>query len=55
LYYFAKFAIVNELLTIKDCRISARGRIGPSQSDAGPHKAAVRSCLQTAMAPIAAR
>jgi len=28
LYYFAKFAIVNELLTIEDRHISARGRIG---------------------------
>jgi len=25
LYYFAKFAIVNELLIIENCRISARG------------------------------
>jgi len=35
LNYFAEFAKVNELLIIKDRRISARGRIGPSQPNAG--------------------
>jgi len=58
LYYFAKFAIVNELLIIEDRHISARGRIGLPQLDTVPSARAaaakdVRNCLQAAMVRIA--
>jgi len=50
LNHFAELAIVNKLLIIEDCPISARGKIGPPQSDAGssargrPDRAPPRRC-----------